>query len=386
MLGAVEHPAGLLARVGDHELSDAFQDELGGNPPQAFVGPDISAAVGQAGRAGEVQPQNRRWAAIRPGAAGFRGAKEGDDGFAQRGGDMHGTGVVGDHEFTAAHPLDHFRQGGLAAKVQAGSGRGPGDGLAQGLVVPAAENGEPHLRGLAGQGADDFGKIFGGPAFVVPAGAGLEGDPTDAIRRPFGLDGGGAGGAFRQPGERGVGGDAERVEDGQIPVHGVRVEGSPAHGHIVEASRAFAHFIQTDEQSAVGEPGKGGTAGQALEVNDPVEFLRARPADAAEHFGPEPGFGPAFAFKEDEAGQIGIAFNERGEGRVNPPVDFAPGQVEFEQPEDGQGLDDIPEGTGLEDEDFQGADVFLKLAGEGNPWEKIGQASARTEDEIQSRR
>jgi hypothetical protein len=66
-----------------------------------------------------------------------------------------------------------------------------------------------------------------------------------------------------------------------------------------------------------------------------------------------PGCGPSFALKADDAGQIGIAFEERRECGINPPENFAGGQMTFEQPEDGQGLDDIAERAGFEEEDFQ---------------------------------
>ena len=58
--------------------------------------------------------------------------------------------------------------------------------------------------------------------------------------------------------------------------------------------------------------------------------------------------GPAPPFETHDAGQIGVAFEERGEVGVNPPENFAGRQMTFEQPQDGQGLDDIAERAGFE--------------------------------------
>ena len=100
------------------------------------------------------------------------------------------------------------------------------------------------------------------------------------------MDGGGDGGAFGEPVELEVNGDMEPFEDGQIPIDGVGMEGFAGDGDVIEGVGAFAGFVEADEEFAAGEPGKGGAAGEALEVDDEVEFLGAEPLDALEHFGP----------------------------------------------------------------------------------------------------
>jgi hypothetical protein len=64
-------------------------------------------------------------------------------------------------------------------------------------------------------------------------------------------------------------------------------------------------------------------------------------------------FAPAFALETDDAGQIRIACEERGEGGVNPPENFRGAVVPLQQTQDGQGLDDIAQRTGFEKQNFQ---------------------------------
>ena len=195
-----------------------------------------------------------------------------------------------------------------------------------------AENGETRVGKFLGQQPDEFGKIFGRPAFVLPAGAGLKRNPfrssefgirNSELVKPFAFYFGGDLRAFRQPLEIVVNRHAELRQHGQIPVHGVRVKRRAADGEVVKAARAFADFVQADEKFPVGEPGERAAAREALEVNHQIEILFAQPADAAEHFRPVPGRRPALAFKADDAGQVGIAFEQRARGGINPPENFA---------------------------------------------------------------
>jgi len=162
------------------------------------------------------------------------------------------------------------------------------------------------------------------------------------------LDGGGDIGSFGQPLKRVVNRHAQARQHGQIPIHGVRVERGAADGDIIKSPRAFADFVKADEKLSVGEPRERAAAREALQVNDPVEILRAHPADAAEHFRPMTRRSPASSLEMHNAGQIGIAFEQRGEVGINPPENIGGGQMTFEQPEDGQGLDDIAERAGFE--------------------------------------
>src|ERR1700723_1957301 len=111
-------------------------------------------------------------------------------------------------------------------------------------------------------------------------------------------------------------GNAERREHGQIPVHGVGVEGFARDGDIVKAARTLAGFVEADQKFPAAEPRENAAAKEALQINDEIEFLGAEPADAVKHFVPVLGMSPAAAFKADNAGQIRIVFEERREGGI----------------------------------------------------------------------
>jgi len=57
----------------------------------------------------------------------------------------------------------------------------------------------------------------------------------------------------------------------------------------------------------------------------------------------------------DNAFKIWITLKKRREAGINPPVDFALRPVQLEEPKNWQRLNDITEGTRLENENFQRA-------------------------------
>ena len=266
---------------------------------------------------------------------------------------MHRAGVVGDHQLAQSQPFDHFGQRSFAAQIQRALWPGAQNHFTERFVLGGAEDGKTRVGKMFCEQANEPDKILHRPAFVFPACAGLDGNPARAVRLPFGFDGGGDGGTFGQPLKMVVNRHAESRQHGEIPVHGVGVERGAADGDIIKSPRAFTDFIEADEKLSVGEPGERAAAREALEINDPVEILFAHPAEAAEHLRPVARRRPALALEADDAGQIGIAFEERRESGINPPENFACGQMTFEQPEDGKGLDDIAERAGFENEDFQ---------------------------------
>ena len=146
---------------------------------------------------------------------------------------------------------------------------------------------------------------------------------------------------------------AERRQHGQIPIHRVREKTFARDGEIVKTARAFADFVEADEKISAREPGERAAAREALQVDDEIEFLRAQPADAAEHFRPVLRFAPAFAFEADDAGEVGIALDQRRKGRINPPENFAVRKMQFQQTQHGQGLDHVAKRTGFENQNFQ---------------------------------
>lgn len=171
--------------------------------------------------------------------------------------------------------------------------------------------------------------------------------------QPFAFYFGGDLWALGEPVEILVNGNAERRQHGEIPIHGVRVKTFARHGDIVKAARAFAGFVEADEEFSAREPREDAAAQEALEINDEIEFLRAQPADAGEHFRPVTRFVPAAAFKADDAGEIWIAFEQRRERTVNPPENFSLWIMQFQQTQHGQRLKNVAERAGFENENFQ---------------------------------
>ncbi len=65
------------------------------------------------------------------------------------------------------------------------------------------------------------------------------------------------------------------------------------------------------------------------------------------------GTGPALALEWKDAGEVWIAIEERDEIGVQPPVDFAFGQVPLEQTQNRQSLDDVTQRARFENEYLQ---------------------------------
>jgi hypothetical protein len=150
-----------------------------------------------------------------------------------------------------------------------------------------------------------------------------------------------------QPVEIFMNGHAERRQHGQIPVHGVRVKRFSRNGEVVKTARAFADFVEADEKFSAREPRERTAAREALQVNDEIEFLFAEPADAAEHFRPVLRLRPAFAFEADDAGQVGIAFEQRRERGINPPENFRVVKCSFNKRRTGSAWITSPSELGL---------------------------------------
>jgi len=159
-----------------------------------------------------------------PGPAGFGGAKQTDNWFAQRRGHVHWPGVVGYHQITAPQPFDHFGQRGLASEIQTSIRCSAADCFSQRLIICAAEYGEMYVRMFGGQLAGQFRKMFHRPALVQPTGARLQRDPTRWRRIPFGVHGGGDLRSLGKPNKVFLHRHSEAWQHGQIPIDGVGVE------------------------------------------------------------------------------------------------------------------------------------------------------------------
>src|SRR6478672_6691090 len=63
--------------------------------------------------------------------------------------------------------------------------------------------------------------------------------------------------------------------------------------------------------------------------------------------------GPTLPMERHNPRQVRVLFQQRHEIGFQPPIDLTPRQVTFEETEHRQGLDNVPERTGLENEYFQ---------------------------------
>ena len=89
---------------------DARDDDLRRDGAQAFQRLGETARVFHAGNAGQLELQYPLQLTVRPGAPRFRRTEQRQDRLAERGGDVHWAGVVGNHQLTEADPFDHFGQ------------------------------------------------------------------------------------------------------------------------------------------------------------------------------------------------------------------------------------------------------------------------------------
>ena len=169
---------------------DAGKNGGGGEGPEALIGFRQAADRLQARRAGEVEAQHIFQLAVGSGAARLRGAEQADERNAQRGRHVHGAGLVGDEQIAPAHPLDHLQQRGGAAEVETAIRRGGQNGFTERVIIFAAEDGETGLGILVSELPHEFREVRDRPAFVHPARAGLQGDPTRVADGPFRGDGG----------------------------------------------------------------------------------------------------------------------------------------------------------------------------------------------------
>ena len=224
------------------------------------------------------------------------------------------------------------------------------------MLVLAAKDDELHFRGLS-QEFDEFNPVLNGPAFVVPSPPGQQGHPARISWMPFLFDLRGNFRAARQPVKIPMHGHAEQGQDGQITINGVQMRGGARRGEVVEGAGAFAgafaQIVEADGQAGVGEPGEEGAAGQSLQINGPVKAVLAHGAQAAGNLRPAMRRGPASALEGENAGEVGVLFQQRQQAGVEPPVNIGFWEMAFEQPEDRQRVNHVAHGTGFEDQNFQ---------------------------------
>src|SRR5262249_22628956 len=99
--------------------------------------------------------------------------------------------------------------------------------------------------------------------------------------------------------------------------------------------------------------GEEGAAGEALQIDYPIELLGAHPLNASPKLTPVTRRCPPMAVKGHNAREVRIFFQQWGEIRINPPMNFAGREMKFEQPQHGERVYYVSQRTGIENEDFQ---------------------------------
>jgi len=123
------------------------------------------------------------------------GAEDGDGGFAEEGGEVHGAAVVAEDEAGVGEPVGEFKGGGFSRKIGDGGTEGLSDGLASGLVVgPAEDDGSKRVGFL--EVADNGSKGGGVPAFCRSVGGAREDGEVGLGGSVFGFGEGGWRGKF----------------------------------------------------------------------------------------------------------------------------------------------------------------------------------------------
>ena len=272
------------------------------------------------------------FARIAPGVDGKQSRGEG-------GGDVHGAAVHADGEGGAAEEPEEFGEGGAVEEI--GDVRGGGD---RGVGAAGEDD------AVRGEGVAEVGDLGGGEGFFRAAGEGVEED-----ERLGGVEACGRGTLWQRPFERHGGFDAECGDEGEVAIDGVRL-GGHVHGLVVEMAGAFAGVGEADDASAIGaaEAGDEGAAEEALEIEDEVGFAGGdlfRPAGDAR---PAGGAAELAAGEVDDFIDMRVAIEERCPFGIDEPAEVRVRPAFFDEGDGGEGVDDVAEGAGFEDQNRGG--------------------------------
>ena len=267
--------------------------------------------------------------------AGVAPGVDGEEFIRDGGGEVHGAAVDTHDKGGMAEEPEEFGQAGAVEEV--------GDvGWEVGEFFAAASDEDNGAIKGAAKGGDGFG----GKGFVAAAGEWVEDDER------FGGKGIGRVIALRQiedgwPGEGGSGrgGKSEVAFDGV----GLRIDG---HGAGLGEAGAFAGVGESVEGDVAEGAGHEGGAEEALEIEDEVGrglfFQGAAPAREAQPAGGTTEIG---AGKKERFVEVWIAFEERRPLGIDHPGEVRVWEFGVEGGERGEGVDDVAEGAGLEDEE-----------------------------------
>ena len=272
------------------------------------------------------------FARVAPGVDGKEARRE-------RGSDVHGAAVHADGKGGAAEEPEEFAEGGAVEEVG-----GVFERRQMGLGATGEDDAMRHER------AAELGDLGGGEGFSRAARKWVEED-----ERLGDAEAGGRGTLWQRPFERQCGFDAEGGDEGEVAGDGVRL-GGHVHGLVVEMASAFAGVGEADDATGVGaaEAGDEGAAEESLEIEDEVGFARGdlfRPAGNAR---PAGGAAELTAGEVDDFIDVRVAVEERRPLGIDEPAEVRVRPAFFDEGDGGEGVDDVAEGAGFEDQDRGG--------------------------------
>ncbi len=307
----------------------------------------MGAVAGVAGGAGDVEFEDGVGAVVGAGADGVGGTEEGDEGFAEGGGDVHGAGIVGDDEIGAFDEGDKLAEVGISTQIERA-----GDALAQGtLIGGACEDGGEVVALLELFG--ELREMLGGPAFGGPVGSGEE-EGVGFVAGELG-DTGAVGVVGWKDVLDGGGGAAQEIEEFAVSVDGVLFGIADGDAVGVKEWGAFAGAGEADTDGGAGLEGEEAGSKEALEIEDEVELPVAL---STEELGEAAGGGEvspptaeAFAVEEDYFIELGMAVEDAGAGGGDEPGDAGVGPVVAQEIENGERVNHVADGAGFDEED-----------------------------------
>ena len=133
----------------------------------------------------------------------------------------------------------------------------------------------------------------------------------------------------------------------------MRVITRARNNHVIERPRSFARIIQADGPSSIRQPCDNPAAKQTLQIDHPIELMRPNSPDTPRQLRPVPNRPQPLALERNDPRQVRIAFQQRGQSPVQPPINLARGQMLLDQTQDRQRLHHVTERTRFEDQNFQ---------------------------------
>lgn len=281
-------------------------------------------------------------------------ANEANEWTVQRDGNVHGGAVVAKEQPALLNEGGHLTNGCLPREGnRAGLGL-RGDLFAQGRVVGPAEEDAAHSR-MRVNGVDGAGDFFGRPAFCLPTRARSDRDPVFVpgelfVEKRSGLASKGIVDVDWKL--RTLFGKTQEPANAKVAIDGMGIGPVIRDPMRVKQSCSLTCAGGTDADGCAGGPSEETGTKEALKVDD--QFVVTIPQTGQETEEIAGGSGAKsdarefLAIEVDAFVQIGIAFENRGEGGADQPVNPRARVSKAQGAQHGKGVNDVAEGTGLD--------------------------------------